>query len=59
MKDLTQDPVQRMDQIVKQLTELYGEADRLLPAYGERVCADAGIPGDIIRNHVRTKLERA
>jgi tetrahydromethanopterin S-methyltransferase subunit B len=32
MKDLTQDPVQRMDEIVKQLTDLYGEADKLLDA---------------------------
>jgi hypothetical protein len=44
MKDLTQDPVQRMDEIVKQLTDLYGEADKLLDAYVERVCTNAGIP---------------
>jgi hypothetical protein len=59
MKDLTQDPVQRMDEIVKQLTDLYGEADKLLDAYVERVCTNAGIPGDIIRNHARNKLESA
>jgi hypothetical protein len=39
-----------MDEIVKQLTDLYGEADKLLPAYVERVCMDAGIPRDIVRN---------
>jgi GTP-sensing pleiotropic transcriptional regulator CodY len=47
-----------MDEIFKQLTDLYGEADKLLDAYVERVCTNAGIPRDIIRNHTR-KLESA
>ena len=35
---------------------LYSEADELIDAYVERVCLDAGIPQDIIRNRAHKKL---
>jgi hypothetical protein len=50
------DPVARMDEIVRELSSLYSEADQLIDAYVERVCQDAGIPQDIIRHHARKKL---
>ena len=53
---LTRDPVARMDEIVRELSSLYSEADELIDAYVERVCLDAGIPQDIIRNRAHKKL---
>ena len=53
---LTRDPVTRMDEIVRELSSLYSEADELIDAYVERVCQEAGIPEDIIRHHARKKL---
>jgi hypothetical protein len=53
---LTRDPVARMDEIVRELSSLYLEADELIDAYVERVCLDAGIPHDIIRHHAHKKL---
>ena len=50
---LTRDPVTRMDEIIRELSSLYSEADELIDAYIERVCQDAGIPQDIIRHHKR------
>jgi hypothetical protein len=50
------DPVARMDEIVRELSSLYSEADELIDAYIERICQDAGIPQDIIRQHARKKL---
>jgi hypothetical protein len=55
MKDPIQDPVERMDEIVKQLDALYTEAAALIDPYVERVCTNAGIPRDIIRNHARKR----
>ena len=53
---VARDPVARMDEIVRELSSLYSEADELIDAYVERVCLDAGIPQDIIRHHARKKL---
>jgi len=49
------DPVARMDAIVEQLSALYAEADTILEAYVNAICADApAIPRDIMRHHVET-----
>jgi hypothetical protein len=45
-----------MDEIVRELSSLYLEADELIDAYGERVCLNAGIPQDIIRHRAHKKL---
>jgi hypothetical protein len=50
------DPVARMDEIVRELSSLYSEADQLLHAYIDRVCQNAGIPKDIVQHHPRKKL---
>jgi hypothetical protein len=45
-----------MDEIVRELSSLYSEADELIDAYIERVCQDADIPEDIVRHHARKTL---
>jgi hypothetical protein len=52
------DPVARMDEIFRELSELYTEADQLLNAYVDRVCADAPVTlQDMIRQRVRKGAE--